>query len=201
MRQVRLHNTIKATSCQYWRAYARMGYMEIALLPKDSLRIKGKRASFAVDPPSSEGKQDKNPYSAAIVLTRSIDQLQIQHDAVVINGPGEYEIGGIKMNSSSSEEDIIYNPNVDGVDILLGKLTSIEKMQHKLKEQHIILVYVDSISNVSFVNSLASNVVIFYGELASKLVESLGKGNVATMSKYSVTLDKLPQEVVTVILE
>lgn len=169
--------------------------MEIALLPKGSLRIKGKRASFVVDP------QDKTPHAAAIVLTRPLDQLHLQPDAVVINGPGEYEIGGIKMNVSRELGDIIYNPNVDGVEILLGRLTSLEKMQHKLKEQHVVIANVDSITNVSFINSLASNVVIFYGEHASELIEPLGKGNVATTPKYSVTLDKLPQEVVTVILE
>lgn len=169
--------------------------MEIAVLQNNSLKIKGKRASFVVDP------LEKFDYDGVIVLNKTLDLLKIQDDAVVIYGPGEYEIGGVKISGMRSEGEVIYNLNVDDVEILLGKLSSLEKQQHKLKEQDIVVVYVDSMTNASFVTSLASNVVIFYGEQASELVGKFGKGNVATMQKYSGAAGKLPQEVETVILE
>lgn len=170
-------------------------YMEIALLPKNSLKIKSKRSFFVVDP------AEKSGYNGAIVLNKTPEEVNLQPDTVVISGPGEYEIGGVKISGARSETDIIYNLNVDGVEILLGKLSSLEKQQHKLKEQDIVVVYVDSMTNASFVTSLASSVVIFYGEQASALVAKFGKGNVATMQKYSGAAGKLPQEVETVILE
>lgn len=176
--------------------------MEIVLLPKNSLKsdsiglkIKGKHASFVVD------AVEKSVSEGVIVLNKTLEQLNIQENGVVIYGPGEYEIGGVKISGIRSEGDLVYNLNVDGVEILLGKLSSIEKQQHKLKEQDIVVAYVDSMTNASFVTSLASSVVIFYGEQAPALVAKFGKGNVATVQKYSGVAGKLPQEVETVILE
>ena len=180
--------------------------MEIALLAKNSLKIKGKHTSFVVDPPTfaeasnfakaasdkSAGKQEKLEYKGG---------MRIHTDAVVIDGPGEYEIGGVKISGTRSEGEVLYNLNVEGVEILLGKLSALEKQQHKLKEQDIVVAYVDSMTNASFVTSLASSVVIYYGEQASELVAKFGKGNVVTMQKYSGLAGKLPQEVETVILQ
>lgn len=174
----RVHNTIKATSCQETVPCARMRYMEIALLPKNSLKIKGKHASFIVD-------------RGQIIKT----------DAIVIDGPGEYEIGGIKISGSRSDGEVVYNLNVDGVDVLLGKLSTLEKQQHKLKEQNIVVVDVDSLTNASFVTSLASSVVIFYGEQAPTLIEKFGKENIKNVQKYTAVSGKLPAEVETVILQ
>jgi hypothetical protein len=88
---------------------------------------------------------------------------------------------------------------VDGVEIQVGKISSFEKLQNKLKEQNVLVAYGDVLSNASFVASLASNVVIFYGDQASELASSVGK-EVGTVSKFLVTHDKLPQEVETVVL-
>lgn len=177
--------------------------MEITYLGQNTLRIKSKRTVFVVDPNDKVQRslQDKQIYSAAILLNNQFDQTNGNPETVIINGPGEFEFGGVKMNASRHEGDIVYNPIVDGIDIIFGKLSSLEKAQHKLKEQHIVVAYADSISNASFITSLASNVIIFYGDKAAALVESFGKGNVVKMSKYSTTLEKLPQEVETVILE
>ena len=169
--------------------------MDIALLSQNSLKIKGKRANFVVDP------VEKSEPAAVISLTLPLNKLKLPPDAVVIAGPGEYEIGGIKMSATRTDGEIIYYPKVDGVDIILGKITSFEKLQHKLKEQNIVIVYADAQTNASFITSLASNVIIFYGEHAKALAASFGKDNITSVAKYSVTVDKLPQEVETVILE
>lgn len=171
--------------------------MEIVLPAKNSLKIKGKHASFVVDSPAyakdfGETKQEKLEYKGG---------MRINADSVVIDGPGEYEIGGVKISGMRSDNDVLYNLNVDGIEILIGKLSTLEKQQHKLKEQDILVVYADSMTNASFVTSLASSVVIFYGEQAKKIAEKFGKGNVTTMQKYTGVVGKLPQEVETVILE
>ncbi len=173
--------------------------MEISLLSKDSLKIKGKHSVFAVDPSKLSG--DKGLYSAAIALNRLASEFAIQSDTVVIDSPGEYEAGGIKMNATRGDAGIIFNPIVDGVEIILGRLSTFEKMQSKLKEQHIVVVYVDSVMNASFITSLASNVIIFYGGAVGEMVQSLGQAPAKHVSKYAITLDKLPQEVETIILE
>jgi hypothetical protein len=180
--------------------------MEISLLYKNCLRIKGKRATFVFDPvkPSSTaGKQDKVAYDATIVMTQPRESLNIAPESVVIDGPGEYEICGVKMSAVRDRDGgVVYALIVDGVEIQVGKISSFEKLQNKLKEQNVVVAYGDAASNASFVTSLASNVVIFYGdqvETGLKSVSTIGKA-VETVSKFSVTYDKLPQEVETVVL-
>ncbi|MBU3978598.1 hypothetical protein KJ980_00730 [Patescibacteria group bacterium] len=169
--------------------------MEVALISKNSLKIKGRHASFGVD------DSDKSIYNGVIFLNKIPEQLNLENDTVAINGPGEYESGGVKITGSRNDGEMFYNLNMDGVEILLGKLSVLEKQQHKLKDQHIVVVYVDFITNASFVTSLASSVVIFYGEQASALVEKLGKENIKAVQKYTAISGKLPVEVETVILE
>jgi hypothetical protein len=171
--------------------------MEISLLYKNCLRIKGKRASFVVDP----GKPDKAAYSATIVMAQPRESLNIAPDTVVVEAPGEYEICGVKMSAARDRDGhIVYTLVVDGVEIQIGKISSFEKMQNKLKEQHVVIAYADLVSNASFVTSLAKNVIIFYGDAASTLASSIGKEKPEAVGKYSVTHDKLPQEVETVVL-
>ncbi len=173
--------------------------MEIALLYKNCLRIKGKRATFVVDPSKPAGKQD---YNAIIVMAQSREGLYIQPDTVVIDGPGEYEISGVKMSAILDRDGAhVYNLIVDGVEILLGKISTLEKMQNKLKEQSVVIVCGDAAINASFVTSLATNVIIFYGDNAQALAASVGKADVVAVGKYSVLHDKLPQEVESVVLE
>jgi len=168
--------------------------MEIALLQKSGLRIKGKQATVAVDP------QDKSFYEAILTIEKSPEEITKQENVIVISGTGEYEIGGIKMTGTQSETGMIYSLAVDSVEILIGKLDSLDKMQHKLKEHHIVIVDCNAEGSASFITSLTENVVIFYGEKAKEVAASFGKENVKELNKYSTTKDKLPAEVETVLL-
>jgi len=167
--------------------------MEIAVLQRTGLRIKSKQASLVVDVP------DKAAYDGLLLVGKSPEGLS-SDDAVLIYGTGEYEIGGIKMTGTRADTDMLYSLNVDGIDILLGKLNALSKMQHKLKEYDIVVVLCDTVDNASFITSLASNVVVFYGEKAGEIASTFGKENVKTMAKYQVTKEKLPAEVETILL-
>jgi hypothetical protein len=171
-----------------------MRYMEIALLTKSGLRIKGKQASLAIDP------VDKATYEAVLLLSKTPDEV-VNTDTILITGAGEYEIGGIKVSGMRSESDLLYSITVDGVEVLVGKLDVLEKMQHKLKEHKIVVVNCTTEAGASFITSLAENVVMFYGEKANEISASFGKENVKPMNKYSSTKDKLPTEVETVLLQ
>lgn len=173
-----------------------MLYMEIAIVPQSALRIKGKQMTLGVD------QVDKNNSRGTFLLHANPKNLHIPaEDHVLINGAGEYEVGGIKITGTRSNQQVLYSLNVDGVDVLLGKISGLDAMQHKLKEHNIVVVLCDEIVTASFLTSLASNVVIFYGEKAGEISQAFGKDNVKPMAKYSTTKDKLPQEVETIILE
>ena len=90
--------------------------MEIAILSKNSLRIKGKNAVLSVDP------QDKQDASAALIFPQSSDSLNTDGAEVIIDGPGEYETGGIKITATKYDEDLVYSLTVDSVSILIGNV-------------------------------------------------------------------------------
>ncbi|HEX8931875.1 MAG TPA: hypothetical protein VF810_01845, partial [Patescibacteria group bacterium] len=117
--------------------------MEIALLPQNGLRLKGKQTTLAVDP------QDKAIYGGILLVDKTIDQIVNQENAVVIAGTGEYEIGGIKLTGTRSEVGMLYSLSIDNIDVLVGKLSALEKMQHKLKEHNIVVVNCDTEGNAS----------------------------------------------------
>jgi hypothetical protein len=168
--------------------------MEIALVGKDSLRIKGKHSTIVVDP------QEKSSYNAALLLRMTSGAVNPVEDSVIISGPGEYEVGGVKITGLRSGEENTYSLLVDGIDILVGRIRTIEKLVQKLKEHHIVIAYEDEVRDASFMTGVATRVVMFYGEKGREIAQAFGKENVKEMSKYTSTLDKLPTEIETVIL-
>lgn len=170
--------------------------MEIALANSNSLKIKGKKVTIAVDP------SDKINTPAVILLNNPQGKLSAGNpETLFIFGPGEYEVGGAKISGLRSTSGMVYTIVIDGINILLGSITSLEKLQHKLNEHNIVISYADAMTNSSFVTSLASNTVLFYGNHSKDLAASFGKVGTEATDKYVTTLDKLPQEVETIILE
>lgn len=173
-----------------------MGYMEIVLLAKNGLKIKGKQTVLLVS------CVDKSThFSGIIALGGSDDRAFRTANTVVINGPGEYEIGGIKITGFRADSDAIYSLKVDDVDVLLGTIQDLENMHQKLKEHNLVVVNVgSSTKDASFVTGLSSNAVLYYGDEAEAVVKSFVKEAVQKLSKYQTTKDKLPQEMETVLL-
>lgn len=169
--------------------------MEIALLTNNALRIKGKNAVLAVDP------KDKSESNAALLLDKDGKGVSVTGSEIVINGPGEYETGGVKITGIQQDLNLVYSMTVDSVSVLLGKVTTIEKIHTKLKEANILVVNCDSVVDASFLTALVSNVIIFYGEKSVEICKAFGQEDAKRLPKYVTTIDKLPAEVETVILE
>ena len=167
-------------------------YMEIALLPKNAVRVKGKQATVVIDPVDSV-----TPHQAAIFLTLGG---AVMVDSVPIVGPGEYEIGGIKISGVKSSSGTVYSLTVDDIDLLIGKLSVIEKAQHTLKEHHLVLILTEEESDASFVTSLATNGLLLYGEKAKNVIQKFAKEGMNEMNKYQVTKEKLTPEIQTILL-
>lgn len=168
--------------------------MEISSISKSALRIKGKNAVLAVDP------SDKSEYNAALLLGNATS-LNTTGAEIAISGPGEYETGGIKITGIRSEDSMVYSLTVESVSVLVGKLNTLEKLHTKLKEANILVINCENAADASFLTSLVTNIIIFYGEKAAEVSKSLGHENVKILSKYATTIDKLPAEVEAVILE
>ncbi len=164
-----------------------MSYMEIVVLPQNVLRIKGKQNSLYVNP------TEKQSATVAIIIGAG-ERPKFSEDTVVIDGAGEYEVGGMRISGVRTGDDVVYSMIVDGVDVLLGTLTGLENGQSKIKEHSVVVVLAQTVREASFVTSYASNALIFYGDKSEEIVSSLEKEGVHTLAKYQTALDKLPAE-------
>jgi len=162
-----------------------MGYMEIALLPKLGVRIKGKSATFAVNPQDSVAAN-------AILLLRP-DAEFLSEESVILNGAGEYEIGGVKLTGIRNEKSVLYSMNIDGMEVVVGTVALLSAMQHKLKEHNVVIVDCGEKVDASFLTSLAVNAVLFYGENADEVAQGFEKEKLQKLNKYSASLGKLPR--------
>lgn len=167
--------------------------MEISLLPKNALKLKGKKASFVCN---SEEKLEG--YNAALFFSSIPSYVG---EVVKIAGAGDFEVGGIKIVGIRSEEDILYSMNIDDVSLLIGKIKSLERMQHKLKEHTVVVVFGDVVGDATFATSLGTNAVVFYGDKANEIVHAYAKENVQEMNKFVTAIDKLPAEMQTILLQ
>lgn len=169
-----------------------MGYMEIAMLPKSVLRVKGKTATFAVNPQIS--------VAANAVLMFDPGAENDSEEAVVLSGAGEYEIGGVKITGLRNEKSVLYSMNIDGVEIVVGSIALLSAMQHKLKEHNVVVVNCDETADASFLTSLAVNAVLFCGENAAVVAQGFEKEKLQKTNKYAASLGKLPAEMETILL-
>jgi hypothetical protein len=168
--------------------------MEFAVLPKNSLRIKSKQAAIVID------QQDKNDYSASLVLGKTVSELTQPENGIVIAAPGEYEVGGIKITGVRSESGMIYTLLVDNVVIVVGQIAALNKMHAKLADNNVVIVLCDTTEDTAFLTSLATNVIALYGDQAESVAQTFGQDKVKKMTKYSSTREKLPTEVETILL-
>lgn len=173
-----------------------MGYMEISLQGLNSLKIRGKHAAIFINP------QDKtSSYNAAVILGNPLaSTLKIRDDVVIINGPGEYEAGGIKITGTKAETNVVYSISLDNVDLLVGDRADIEKTFQKLKEYQIVIIHAGDVGTATFAPSLGINAVLFFGEHAREVVDTVAKDQKKETTKYVISGDKLPTERETVLL-
>lgn len=192
-------DTLKKIPCQESLSYDSISSMDITILNKNSLRIKSKTAALVIDPDSTTGKIEAD---AILSLTKSSDfsDRKIEGARIIINGAGEYEVGGIKITAMKAGNGLVANLDVEEVKVLLGKGTEIEKIQDKIEECDIVLVNSDEEFNYSILTALEPKVLVVYGEKKEDLRKSLGKEGVK-VSKYSTTSEKLPAEMEMVFLE
>ena len=169
-----------------------MGFlMEVALLDKNTLRIKGKKATLVVDPKSKMAKVEAD---AIISLeNKDFDASRVENYRVVINEPGEYEVSGVKM-TALRDGNVYYGLNVDNTQILLAKTSSLDKLSQDMNEPQVAVLNADSELNDSLVAAIEPRVVILYGEHAEAGAKALGSQNLAPVKKYAITSDKLPED-------
>lgn len=174
--------------------------MDVMLISKKTLRIKGKNASFVVNPDSLVGKTEAD---AIVLLVNHSDQKfpKITGSRITIKGPGEYEISGIKISITKVDQSLVARAEVDGIKLLVGSGESIEKIHDNTPECDVAIICSDLDFNQAVLTSLEPRALVIYGDKKESVAKMLGKDGAQKASKYSTTLEKLPQELEVVLLE
>jgi hypothetical protein len=172
--------------------------MDIQIFGTDSLKIKSKKTTLAIDPKSSIQKFEAD---AIVLLNKNSDITRINDFRVVIDAAGEYEINGLKVSGVTSENDTIFTITSENVPTLIAKASSLEKISaEKVGEYKILIINADSDLNQGRVTAMEPNIVILYGEKAKEIAKTLGKESASVSSKITVSEDKLPEEMDVMIL-
>ena len=173
-----------------------MECMEISKLSSQTLKIRGKKTALLIDPVK---ETPKTACDGVIVLSaQEIDMSRSEGARVFIKGAGEYEVGGIKISAQMFGAELVYGFIIDGIRLLVATSQGLKNAKD-LKEYHVLLVNARDAIDSSLVTSVAPRLLVLYGENAEKVAQSIGK-EAQTMSRYSVTSDKLPEEMQVVIL-
>ncbi len=180
--------------------------MEISSLDAQSIRIKGKQASFVIDPTKGISKT-----SAEAILqlrnTADFTGQKIEGARLTIQGPGEYEIGGVKISAFRLGADLVYDIKIDGIslflaiDELMSKQDILQKSKDIMKDYHIVVLNTQEVGDQSGLPSFSPRVVVFYGNNAKEGAKALGKEEITPTAKYQTTADKLPDEMEVVVLQ
>lgn len=172
--------------------------MDIQILDSQTLKLKLKKTTLAIDPKSKVAKFDAD---AVLVIDKDTDPSRVNESRVIINGAGEYEVSGLKISGLSSETDTLYGLSSDNSSILVAKTSSLEKISSdKLGDYQIVILNVDSDINQSLITAMEPSIVILYGEKKKEGAKILGNENAQSSSKISVSEDKLPEELEVMLL-
>lgn len=198
-------HTIKTSPCQGKVPCDRMNapqldttIMDISLLDTKSVKVKGKQTTLVVDPVSAMSKITAD---AVLLLAHKASPAlsKIENPRLVINGAGEYEIGGVKITTQQYEKDLAYEIKIDGIEILVLNESALQKFHDKAREYNILLICSDGVIDASLVTSHAPSSVLFFGPKALESAKAFGNGK--TTQKYQITLEKLPEEMEIVALQ
>jgi hypothetical protein len=175
--------------------------MDITILDINFLRIKGKNASFVVDPETTKSKS--KVIGDAVIALKDIQANRfpnIENYRVVIKHPGEYEVNGIMIAGKQSGDGIVYKIILDNVPIVLGKSSNISKVLDKIDSCQVLLLNVDSEVDQNIITSLEPNYAILYGEKSVEGVKNLGKKDAVAVSKFTLAKEKLPEGTTEIVL-
>ena len=167
--------------------------MDIAILSGDAIRVKSKVASIIINPTKETNKTE---VSGVVRLNnnQNFSAAKMEGSRIIIKGPGEYEVGGIKVKTRGEKDNMVAMINVEMVKILVGSGEEMEKLVEKIENVDILVVSADVKFNYSSLTGFDAKVILVHGELTGELSKALGKTEAEKVHKYSVTVAKLPSE-------
>lgn len=170
--------------------------MDIQLISPDSILIKSKIFAIAVE------STTKVIADVLFIMDPGVttDTDKIENLRLVVRGPGEYEVGGVKMTAVTDGERLYYETRVEDMNVNVMESESIVKSSDKSKECDILILHAKGSVDDSHIAAMSPKVVVLYGPHSAEIAKTLGKDNVTPVAKHSLKKDKLPEEVEVVVL-
>lgn len=171
--------------------------MDISIVGNQSIKLKGKQATFIVDPSKEMPKTDGD----AIILLNgrnNIDLTRVTDSRLIIDGPGGYEVGGIKISGTATPKGILYKLSVDDISVIVGRAT--ETKAEGFSSCQVLVINTDTDFNESFVTTLEPKIAVVYGDKKNESAKTLGLETATTTPKVTITKDKLPEKMEIFIL-
>ena len=167
--------------------------MDVAKLTGEAIRIKSKNSTLIIDPTKATNKTEAN---CIIKLKDNPDfsDAKIEGSRITISGPGEYEVGGVKVAIHELGGKLLARVDADSVKLLAGMGESMEKIQERVEDSDILIVDASEKFNYSTLTSLNPKIVLAYGANSIELEKALGKTNSERTHKFATTAAKLPSE-------
>jgi len=171
--------------------------VDISIIGKDSIKIKGKKVTFVINPAKG---MPKTTADAIIVLdgASDLDLEKVAESRITIEGPGGYEIGGAKISGTQTPVGTLYKILLDDIIVLLGPAADVNK--EGFNACQVAIVNTSSNFNESFVTAMEPKIVVLCGDKKVESAKALGAENTSLVSKISITKDKLPEKMEIVVL-
>ena len=171
--------------------------VDIAIVGKTSIKLKGRKASFIVDP----SKETPKTSADVIILLNGYDNIDISSvtdSRIIIEGRGEYEVNGAKVSGTTTPKGTLYRISIDGVGIMVGR--GAETKAEGFNACQVAIVNAESDFNESSITSLEPKMTVLYGASKIDAAKTLGAESVGLVSKITIAKDKLPEKMEIVVL-
>lgn len=171
--------------------------VDISIVGKTSIKLKGKKASFIVDP----SKEIPKTSSDAIILSNGYDNIDISRvtdSRITIEGAGGYEVGGAKISGTTTPKGTLYRISIDGIDIVVGRV--VETKADGFNACQVAIVNASGDFNESSITSLEPKMAVLYGTSKTDAAKALGAESIGLVPKITIARDKLPEKMEVVVL-
>jgi hypothetical protein len=164
--------------------------MDITYLGQNGFRIKGKSRTVILD---GDNK------SEVVIKSEEADKI------FKIDGPGEYETGGVSVIGIAHESKTIFVIEMENL-----RIAHFMKLEQKLSQEQveeigeIDILIMDLTLGMELAKQIDPWVVIPVSENGDKMIDFLkqmGKPDLPAIPKYSVTFERLPEEMQVIVLE
>jgi hypothetical protein len=171
--------------------------VDISIIEGKSIKLKSKRAIFVVDPAV---KMPKIASDAIILLDgyNNVDVSRVTDSRIIINGPGEYEVSGVKISGTKTSGGTLYKLLIDDMIVILGSAAEIKT--EGFNSCQIAVVNTTNNFIESFVTTLEPKTTVLYGEKKTESAKALGVESVTPVAKVAIVKDKLPEKMEVVVL-